>query len=219
MIKNIIFDFDGVLVDSEILASKAFSRYLFQRNIQFSEKEFTMKYSGKKLVEVISKLSSRFNIKDQKVFFNEVMILANDIYIKELTAVSGVKSFLDIITQKKLIGSNRGKQSIIEGLKKVDLKKYFNEKDIFSFDMVNSPKPNPDIYLKAIEVTGIKSNDTIILEDSVIGVKAGVAANIKVIGITSGKHWRDRSILSLQNSGAYAVAKNFKEVLSIFEKL
>ena len=219
MIKNIIFDFDGVLVDSEILAGRAFSQYLAKININLSEQEFSRTYAGNKLVEVVSKLSSRFNIKNQEVFFKDAMTLAHTIYTNELTAVSGVKRFLDIIHQKKLISSNSGKQRIIDGLKKVNLNKYFDEKNIFSFDMVKNPKPKPDIYLAAINTTGIKSNDTIILEDSITGVRAGVAANIKVIGITSGKHWLGRSAQSLQDAGAYAVANNFEEVLKLIEDL
>ena len=97
MINNIIFDFDGVLVDSEILAGKAFSRYLATINLHLSEEEFSRNYSGNKLVEVISKLSLRFNIKDHKVFFNEIMALSDSIYSKELKAVIGVKNFLDTV--------------------------------------------------------------------------------------------------------------------------
>ena len=121
MIKNIIFDFDGVLVDSEILARKAFSRYLFQKNIKLTENEFSKNYSGKKLTEVISIISERFNIKKQNIFFDEVMKLSQEIYRDDLKVVKGVKKFLEVINQRKLIGSNRGKKSIIEGLKKVKL--------------------------------------------------------------------------------------------------
>jgi len=219
MIKNIIFDFDGVLVDSEILAGRAFSRYLANKNIILSEQEFFRTYAGNKLIEVVSKLSSRFNIKNQEMFFEDVMKLSHTIYTNDLTAVSGVKNFLDKINQKKLIGSNSGKQRIVDGLKKVNLNKYFDENNIFSFDMVKNPKPKPDIYLAAINSAGIKSNDTVILEDSIIGVRAGVEANIKVIGITSGKHWLGRSSQSLQIAGAYAVANSFQEVLKMIKEL
>ncbi len=219
MIKNIIFDFDGVLVDSEILAGRAFSQYFKKININLSEQEFSKIYAGTKLVEVISKLSYRFKIDNQEIFFNDVMKLVQTIYKNDLTSVLGVKKFLDTVKQKKLICSNSGKQRIIDGLKKVNLNKYFDEKYIFSFDMVKNPKPQPDIYLAAINTTGIKANDTIILEDSIIGVRAGVEANIKVIGITSGKHWIGQSTQSLQEAGAYAVANSFDEVLNMIKEL
>jgi len=219
MINNIIFDFEGVLVDSEVLARKAFSRYLATKNLDLSEEDFSRNYSGNKLVEVISKLSLRFNIKDQKIFFDEVMALSNSIYMKELSAVNGVKSFLDTVNHRKLIGSNRGKKSIIEGLKIVNLLKYFNENNIFSFDMVDKPKPEPDVYLKAIEDANIEPNNTVVLEDSIIGVHAAVTANIKVIGVTSGGHWLGRSTNSLLEAGANAVVSSFDEVLKVIEEL
>ena len=219
MINNIIFDFDGVLVDSEILAGRAFSRYLAKFNIKLSEREFIRTYAGIKLVKVMSDISSRFNIKDQDAFFENVMTLNQRIYMNELTAVKGVYNFLNVINQKKLIGSNSNKQRIIDGLIKLNLIKYFNEKDIFSFDMVNIAKPNPAIYLKAIKVSGINPTETIIIEDSVVGVKAGIAANIKVIGLTSGGHWVGRSQQILLNAGAYAVANDFNEMLEIISEL
>tara|TARA_Y100000590_G_C15424132_1_gene902562 strand:+ start:41 stop:703 length:663 start_codon:yes stop_codon:yes gene_type:complete len=220
MIYNIIFDFDGVLVDSEILAGKAFSQFLSLKNIEFNQKEFSTYYSGKKLVEVVSMLSDRFNIKNPEVFFEEMMKFSNSIYLKDLKPVKGVRNFLDSINQyKKLIGSNRGKNSIIEGLKKVDFYKYFKKENIFSFDMVKKPKPDPEVFLKAISEAKINPENTIIIEDSVIGIKAAVAANVKVIGITCGSHWNDRSSNILLEVGAYSVASNFKEVLKVINNL
>ena len=67
MIHNIIFDFDGVLVDSEIIVVRAFSRYLADRDIDLSEQEFARTYTGNKTINVVSDLSSRFNIKDKEL--------------------------------------------------------------------------------------------------------------------------------------------------------
>ena len=58
MIKNLIFDFDGVLVDSEILVGKAFSKYLQSLGFNFNEKDF-YKYAGKKTIQVVSDLSDK----------------------------------------------------------------------------------------------------------------------------------------------------------------
>ena len=85
--------------------------------------------------------------------------------------------------------------------------------------MVNKPKPNPEIFLKAIREARINPKDTIILEDSVIGVKAAVEANIKAIGVICGSHWNGRSSKILLEVGAYSVARNFEEVLNVINNL
>jgi len=65
MIKNIIFDFDGVIVDSEVLASKAFSKYFSKFDKSIKEEQF-YKYAGKKTVEVIDLLSSKYKIENKE---------------------------------------------------------------------------------------------------------------------------------------------------------
>ena len=217
MIKNIIFDFDGVLVDSEILARKAFSRYLYSHDIHLSELEFSKKYSGNKLTHVVSKICSRFNIEDKNKLLEEIMSIAQKIYNEELKPVHGVENFLEISNHNKFIGSNRGKISILEVLSNTNLIKYFPEKNIFSFDMVDKPKPEPDIYLKTIIDNNLKKNETIVLEDSIIGVQSSIAAGIKVVGITAGGHWTDRSSQSLIDAGAFCVASSFKDVIKILK--
>ena len=215
MINNIIFDFDGVLVDSEIIVGKAFSKYLAGKNIFFTEREFSQTYAGNKTINVVSELSARFNIKDNDIFFKDIMAIANNIYSNELTATLGIKEFLNTIQHKKLICSNSSKERIIRGLEKVRLHKFFNYKEIFSFDMVEKPKPYPDVYQAAVEVSGIEPKYTIIIEDSVVGVRAGVAANMRVIGLTIGGHWVGRSSQPLRDAGSFAVASNCEELVEI----
>ena len=93
MIKNIIFDFDGVLVDSEILVAKAFSKYMQELGIKTNEKEFA-NLAGKKTVEVIDILSEKYSLKDKQKFFDDIMNIASNIYKKELKTVVGVEEFL-----------------------------------------------------------------------------------------------------------------------------
>ena len=85
--------------------------------------------------------------------------------------------------------------------------------------MVKKPKPHPDIYLKVIENMNINPDKTIIIEDSVVGVRAGVSAKIKVIGLTAGEHWfEERSSQALIDSGAYKVAKTYDDLLKIIQE-
>ena len=217
MIKNIIFDFDGVLVDSEILVAKAFSKYMQELGIKTNEKEFA-NLAGKKTVEVIDILSEKYSLKDKQKFFDDIMNIASNIYKKELKTVVGVEEFLKKSKHNLYIGSNSMKNRILDGLKRVGLEKYFNPNHIYSFDLVDNPKPHPDIYLKAVNDNDLIIDETIIIEDSVVGVQAGKNAKIKVIGLTAGGHWHtDRDEKELINAGAIATANNYNKIEEIIE--
>ena len=218
MIKNIIFDFDGVLVDSEKLVGRAFAQYLVDRNIPFSEEEFAL-YAGKKTIHIIQELSVKFNIENQKNFFDDIMKIALDIFVNELTPVPGAENFLKNSNCNFFIGSNSMKERILIGLKKVNFESYFKEDKIFSFDMVSNPKPEPDVYLKVIETYKLNKDETIIIEDSAVGVTAGVKAGVKVIGFTAGGHWHEnRDEKELLAAGAIFVTNDYNKIDKIIEQ-
>jgi len=217
MIKNIIFDFDGVLVDSEILVAKAFAKYMQNFGIDIDEKEFAS-FAGKKTVQVIDILSKKYSIKDQEKFFTDIMEIASNIYKKELTTVKGAYDFVSNLKLNMFIGSNSMKERIIDGLQRVKLNKYFKPEQVYSFDLVDNPKPDPDVYLKALEDNNLIKTETIIIEDSAVGVMAGVAANVKVIGLTAGGHWHEkRDEKELLEAGAFAVTNDYKKVFKLIE--
>ena len=218
MIKNIIFDFDGVLVDSEILVAKAFAKYMQKFGIEVDEKEFAS-LAGKKTVQVIDILSKKYSIEDQQKFFTDIMDIAANIYKKELTTVKGAYDFVSNLKLNMFIGSNSMKERIIDGLQRVKLDKYFQPKQVYSFDLVDKPKPDPDIYLKAIQDNNLIKNQTIIIEDSTVGVIAGVAAGVRVIGLTAGGHWHEkRDEKELLEAGAFIVVNDYKKILKITSK-
>ena len=219
MIKNIIFDFDGVLVDSEILAAKAFCKYLNKRNLNFTEKEFSI-YAGKKTVEVIKELSNKYNIPNQNEFFNDIINIVNDIYSNNLKAVTGARSFLEKANLNYFIGSNSVKERILVGLQKVKFENFFTPDQVYSFDMVEKAKPEPDIYLSAMHSNNLDAKETIIIEDSAIGVQAGVRAGVKVVGLTAGGHWHEgRETSELKEAGAYVLINDYNLLLNEIKKI
>lgn len=217
MIKNIIFDFDGVLVDSEILVAKAFVKYMKNFGIELDEKEFA-NFAGKKTVQVIDILSQKYSIKDQQKFSTDIKDISLNIYKNELTTVEGAYEFVSKTKLNLYIGSNSVKDRIIDGLQTVELNKYFKPEQVYSFDLVEKPKPSPDVYLKAIKDNNLNKKHTIIIEDSMVGVKAGVSAGIKVIGLTAGGHWyENRDEKDLLEAGAITVTNNYKKIKEIIE--
>ena len=150
MIKNIIFDFDGVLVDSEILVAKAFAKYMQNFGINIDEKEFAS-FAGTKTAQSINITPKKKPSKEQEKFFTDIMEIASNIYKKELTTVKGAYDFVSNLKFNMFIGSNSMKERIIDGLQRVKLDKYFKPEQVYSFDLVDNPKPDPDVYLKALE--------------------------------------------------------------------
>ena len=219
MIKNIIFDFDGVLVDSETIVLKAFSKYMQECRIKTNEKELA-NLVGKPTIVVIDILSEKYFPENKKKFSDDIMNIASNIYKKELKKIVGVEEFLEKSNHNLYIGSNSLKDRILDGLKRVGLEKYFNSNQIYSLDLVDNPKPHPDIYLKAVNDNDLIINETIIIEDSVVGVQAGQDANVKVIGLTAGGHWnKNRDEKELINAGAFVTANDYNKIQEIIESL
>ena len=212
MIKNIIFDFDGVIVDSEVLASKAFAKYFSKFDRSIKEEQF-YKYAGKKTVEVIDLLSAKYKIENKENFTNEIFDIVAEVYSRDLKLVDGAKDYISKSNRDHFIGSNSNKDRIMDGLKLVDLDKIFLSDHVYSFDMVEKPKPDPDIYLKVLNDNSLNIEETIIIEDSGVGVKAATSAGVRVFGLTAGKHWHsNRDKNELFDNGALNVFSNYESL-------
>ena len=164
MIQKRIFDFDGVKVDSEVLASQAVS--------------------------------------------------------ENLKLVDGAKDYISKSDRNHFIGSNSNKDRILDGLKLVGLDKFFLSDQVYSFDMVKRPKPDPDIYLKVLNDNSLFREESVIIEDSGVGVKAATAAGVRVFGLTAGKHWHsDRDTNELFDNGALNVFSDYESLGKAIEEL
>ncbi len=218
MINNIIFDFDGVIVDSEVLASRAFVKYFNNLGLFLKEQQF-YKYAGNKTFDVINLLSEKYKIKNKEKFTKEIFSIVAEIYSKDLKLVEGVKDFISTSSRKHFIGSNSNQDRILDGLQIVNLDKIFLKNQVYSFDMVERPKPHPDVYLKILNDNSLNIEETIIIEDSGVGVKAAFSAGVKVLGITAGKHWysnRDKN--ELYDNGASGVFNDYKSLGKAIEE-
>ena len=219
MIKNIIFDFDGVIVDSEVLASKAFAKYFSKFDRSIKEEQF-YKYAGKKTVEVIDLLSAKYKIENKETFTNEIFDIVAEVYSRDLKLVDGAKDYISKSNRDHFIGSNSNKDRIMDGLKLVDLDKIFLSDHVYSFDMVERPKPDPDIYLKVLNDNSLNIQETIIIEDSGVGVKAANSAGVRVFGLTAGKHWHsNRDKNELFDNGALNVFSDYISLGNAIEEL
>ena len=219
MINNIIFDFDGVIVDSEVLASKTFVKYFNNLGYSLKEDQF-YNYAGNKTVEVINLLSQKYKIENKEKFAEEIFSIVAEIYSQDLKLVEGAQKYISNSKRRHFIGSNSNKDRILDGLRFVGLDKLFSKDQVYSFDMDEKPKPHPDIYLKVLNDNSLNIEETVIIEDSGVGVKAAFSAGVKVFGITAGKHWHSNLDKNeLFDNGALNVFSDYESLGKAIEEL
>ncbi len=188
MIKGILFDFDGVLVDSEPLHCKSFQETLAPLGIKFDEKRWYNEFAGTGSRTILKKLFEEYKLKEDLDFWLKKRKEGFLKYAKqgELRITNGLIEFLDQIKEKQIkttVSSSGNLDYILVLLKQLRLTKYFNE--IISAEDIKNNKPNPEIFLLSAKKLDLSSSECLVVEDSVSGVAAGKAAKMKVVCISS----------------------------------
>ncbi len=182
--KAIFFDNDGLLVDTESLWLEATRKTLAPFGITITDEWYAKEVLGKG-GEMIPVLLKEYGISQEKVV--ELRNLRNNLYgemLKEnVKTIDGVREVLEMLEGKFLMGvvttsSSKHFDIIME---KTGLRKYFSF--FVTFEDVVNPKPDPEPYLKAIELSKIPKDQCLVLEDSGRGVKAAKAAGLTCYAI------------------------------------
>ena len=185
-ISHIIFDCDGVLVDSEPLSMRADVEIIKQFGIVMTEAEAHRRFVGKTFAAMLNELSKERGI----VFPDGLLAQKNqrlaELYKTELKPVRGVRDALDTLRGMGLsmsIASNSPKERVKLALQITGLIPHFKDR-IVTFEDVPEGKPMPDVFLLAAQRAGAKADDCLAVEDSFTGVKAAVDAGCWTLGFT-----------------------------------
>jgi HAD superfamily hydrolase (TIGR01509 family) len=214
MIKHVIFDFDGVLVDSEIIANRLAVEMKAEHGIQITLEEQLLRFTGlaqnhPDMLEEMKRLPAGF----MDAFKKRVRLK----FIEELTVIDGAIDLLEGISLPKCVASGSEPESLAFKLAHTGLTKYFGP-HTFSSRMVKHGKPAPDLFLFAADKLGWKPGECLVIEDSLPGVQAGVAAGMTVCGFTGAGHIRDGHAENLRAAGAHFVVPGLREVLKLLEQ-
>ncbi|QGU94213.1 HAD-IA family hydrolase [Clostridium bovifaecis] len=215
MLKAVIFDMDGVIVDTEPLSYKASDALLKKYGKGSYNEEFHRSVMGNSMMEEIRKIKEYFDLSDScENIFKERNIIYKDIVNKEMKVMNGLSDLLEYlkisgIKSAVVTGSNRDIAEFI--LDKLGILSYFEF--IIAGDEVEKCKPDPWAYKIAMKKLESTSDETIILEDSINGIKAAIAAGCKVIAVNS--IWEEKGtkeILSFEEdlSNVKNIIENFK---------
>ncbi len=177
--KCIIFDCDGVLVDSEPLAIQVLIDMAQPLGFKSSLAEGMALFSGQSLPycfnyiekQIEKKLPEDFEVTYRKISFQK--------FEKEIQVVEGVKDFLESIPEIAICVASSGPKDKIElNLRLTKLLPYFSP-NVFSCYTLQKWKPEPDIFLYAAQAMGFKVDECVVIEDSEMGVKAALAGGFK----------------------------------------
>ncbi|GAA1880933.1 HAD family hydrolase [Streptantibioticus ferralitis] len=184
----VIFDNDGVLVDSEPISNQILAGYLTELGHPTSYEESIRDYMGSAMHRVHELVMER---SDQKLpaDFNETFhSRVFDAFRRTLQPVAGIGSVLDDIVSRSIpycLASSGSHERIRVALRTTGLYSYFDEERIFSSQDVGRGKPEPDLFLYAAKSMGVRPERCAVIEDSPAGVQAAVAAGMDVYGFTA----------------------------------
>jgi len=182
--KCIIFDCDGVLVDSEEISIGTLVRMAKLHGAIIDENYAHQLFLGKSLEFCFDYIADLANKKLPDTFEEEFRVRTFEAFQKDLKAVKGIHELLAKVNVPIAVASNGPADKIRLNLTTTKLIDKF-EGAIFSAYDINSWKPNPELYLHAAKTMGFEVKDCVVIEDSPAGVKAALAGGFDVFGFTN----------------------------------
>lgn len=209
----LIFDFDGVIADSETLACGIAAAFSSDLGVAMSASEGLSLFMGKRVGDVAALIAERGGTVPEN-FAEQLLDRTLRGFETSLQAVEGVERFLTRYqTVERCIASSSSQVRLATSLRRISLIDWF-EGRIFSADDVTRGKPFPDLFLYAAKTMGADPSDAVVIEDSVPGVTAAVAAGMRVVGLLAGSHIRVGHGEQLLAAGATALANTYLDLES-----
>ncbi|WP_458395140.1 HAD family hydrolase [Rhizobium brockwellii] len=183
----LIFDCDGVLVDSELIATAVHIEALAKCGYMISAEEYNDRFVGMTDQQSYSVIESERGLRLPENHHETVMAEIANRYARDLRATSGVRQALQAINLRKCVASNSDTTKLCLALIVTDLHNFFWP-HVFSASQVARGKPAPDLFLFAAQNMKTRADSCLVIEDSVAGTQAAVAAGMRVIGFVGGSH-------------------------------
>ncbi len=181
----VIFDFDGVIVDSEPFMNRSFFRELRRVGCRILPKEVQEKFMGLDKHGVAKIVLADYGVRLKDSFFEELFLKEKENLLQEPTLIPPLMSYALAVLKREgipcCIASNNLRPKLELALQVSGLASFFKKEDIFTADQVAQGKPSPDIFLFAATQMGHNASSCIIVEDSPAGIQAAKAAGIPVI--------------------------------------
>ena len=218
----IIFDCDGVLVDSEVLAHEIEARVLSGIGRHYDPHEFKARFMGMSDAAFRAALEADGQARLGRSILAEIEGPMDAQYKHaidtRLTAVAGAVDAVRAVTHVKAVASSSQTAALEKKLRKTGLWEAFAP-HVYSAEHVTHSKPAPDLFLHAASTLGISPADCLVIEDSVNGVNAAHAAGMRVWGFMGGGHMDAHSRARLEAARVERVIEDWPHFSRILSSL
>jgi HAD superfamily hydrolase (TIGR01509 family) len=222
VIGAIIFDCDGVLVDSEVLAQEIETSMLGEIGLHYDRREFNVRFMGTSEAAFWESLEAdglaRLGRSITEELRAPLQARIRVAFQKRLTEVPGAKAAVAAVRQLRAVASSSSSRALRVKLKRVGLWHAFAP-HVYSADHVTHAKPAPDLFLYAAGMLRVPASDCLVIEDSVNGVRAACAAGMRVWGFLGGAHHDEDSGGRLVAAGAERIVPDWPAATELFQTL
>jgi len=212
VIKGIIYDFDGVIADSEVLANLVLAEAVSSLGLPTTLDDSISRYMGKRWAEVVAAVETGTGQSLPQDFLDALRLATLARFREALKPVPGALDFITkFATLPRCIASSSSAERLQLCTDVLAIGHHFPN-TIFSADLVPRGKPHPDIFLYAADKIGVAPKHCLVIEDSPNGVRAGLAAGMCVVGLCAGAHIRTGHAERLREAGAEHVFDSWTEI-------
>jgi len=216
----IIFDCDGVLVDSEIVAARVESELLTSAGFEISAEELAETYAGLTFKDIMLRVEEKSQIPFQASLIDRAEELVDRKLRADVRIIDGAREAVAAVTAPRAVCSNSRTERVEFMLEKVRLLPFFAGRIFSGLDIPSKKtKPAPDVFLYAAEKLGANPKNTFVIEDSVHGIAGARAAGMRVIGFTGAGHSYPGHADALTEAGAETVIRRWAELNSTIAAL
>ncbi len=214
MVKAVIFDMDGLMIDSERVTYEGYVAECKKLGLVM-EREFYKQVLGLPLPSVFQMFYEKYGKSfPMEEVLKEVHRYMDDLFQKDGVPVKdGVRDFLAYLKEKgyrTVLATSSNRSRVDKILEQTNLETYFD--DSICGDEIEKGKPNPDVFLKACDKVGVKPMEAIVLEDSEAGIQAAYSAGIPVVCVPDMKEPGENYAKM-----AYKIVDSLTVVLHMFE--
>lgn len=186
----VIFDCDGVLVDSELIFARVLAECLIAVDFPTTVDEAITLGFGRNHVTLSAAVAAQFGRALPDTFFETFAVRSAAAFEHELSPMAGIEDLLAALPMPRCVASNGRLKRVRQRLALTGLLPFFDP-HVFSASQVAFGKPAPDLFLFAAHQLGARPGDCTVVEDSILGVEAAIAAQIPVVGFCGGSHCPD----------------------------